>query len=258
MHPCKLCRIQCAESDLVCTFCRSRDRFWRTLDTLPVRARGWALQNLRIWTSILEEELERLGEQERAQTVAEGTATPKSGSTAVSEKQREEVVDKSWIKPKEEKKASPSTSRPGLVDLEGEGKHSSGSKVEESKSRHRSSRRRSSRRSRSRRRHHRSKSKEGRRRRRPTSSEAERKTPKKATEVEKEKKAKPSVRPPRTPSKSPPRPPKRLPVAKAKQRPTGSSWQGPVRDWKLDPAYYGVNKGVKKRERHYQGDQGGR
>ena len=85
-----------------------------------------------------------------------------------------------------------------------------------------------------------------------------RKPPREAAPVEKERKAKPSVRPPRTPSKSPPKRPKRLPVAKAKQRPTGHYWQGPIRNWKLDPAYYGVNKGVKKRERHYQGDQGGR
>ena len=258
MHACRLCRILCAETDTVCTFCRSRDRFWRTLDQLPTRARGWGLQNLRIWTSILEEELERLGEQERAQTTAEGTATPKSGSTVVPEAKREEEVDKSWIKPKEEKRTSPSTSRPGLVDLEEEGKHSSGSKVAREKSGRRSSRNRSSRRSRSRRRSRRSRSREGRRRRRPTSSEAERKTPKKNTEVEKEKKAKPSVRPPRTPSRSPPRPPKRLPVAKAKQRPPGNFWRGPFKDWKNDPAYYGVNKGAKKRERHYQGGQGGR
>ena len=254
MHPCRLCRIQCAECDTVCTFCRSRDRFWRTLDQLPVRAHGWALQNLRIWTSIIEEELERLGEQERAQVTAEGSATPKAGSAATPDEKAEEPVDKSWIKPKEERRTSPSTSRPGLVDLEGleeEGKHSSGSKVEKEKTRHRSSRRRSSRRSRSRHRSHRS--------RRPTSSEATRRTTKKAIEPEKEKKAKPSVRPPRTPSRPPPKPkpPKRLPVAKAKQRPTGRYWQGPVRDWKLDPSYYGVNKGVKKRERHYQGDQEG-
>ena len=85
-----------------------------------------------------------------------------------------------------------------------------------------------------------------------------RKPPREVKPVEKERKAKPSVRPPRTPSKSPPKRPKRLPVAKAKQRPAAHYWQGPVRNWKLDPAYYGVNKGAKKRERHYQGDQGGR
>ena len=56
----RLCTIQCAEADVVCGFCRARDRFWRTLDNLPVRRRGWGIQNLRIWTSIVKEELEVL------------------------------------------------------------------------------------------------------------------------------------------------------------------------------------------------------
>ena len=226
MHPCSLCRIQCSDTDSICVFCRSRDRFWRTLDLLPVRARGWTLQNLRIWTSIVEEELERLAEAEKQQTVAEGSATPKSGSAVVSEPKPEEKVDKSWVKAKEERAPSSGTSRLGLVEVDGqeeEGKHSSGSRPEKERDRRRSSRHRSSRRSRSRRRSYRSRSRRDRRRRRPTSSDAEKKAPKKDTEAGKEKKVKPSVRPPRTPSISPPKPnpPKRLPVAKAKQRPSG-------------------------------------
>ena len=268
MHPCSLCRIQCADTDSICIFCRARDRFWRSLDLLPVRARGWGLQNLRIWTGIVEEELERLAEAEKQQAAAEGTAAPKSGSAVVSDPKPTEKVDKSWLKPKEERAPSPGTSRPGLVEIGGdeeEGKFSSGSKPEKEKERHRSSRRRSSRRSRSRRHSHRSRSRKDRKRKKATSSEGRRKSPRKEPEGERERKVKPSVRPPRTPSRPPPRrsppkpkPPKRLPVAKAKQRPTGRDWQGPATGWKLDPSYYGVNKGVKKRERHYQGDQGGR
>ena len=205
----------------------------------------------------MEEELERIAEAEKQQA-AGGTATPKSGSAVVNEPRSEEKVDKSWVKAKEERAPSSGTSRFGLVDVdaEEEGKYSSGSKPEKRKERERSLRRRSSRRSRSRRRSHRSHSRRDRRRPRPTSSDAEKKAPKKDAEAGKEKKAKPSVRPPRTPSRSPPKPkpPKRLPVAKAKQRPTGGYWQGPARGWKLDPSYYGV----KKRERHYQGGQGGR
>lgn len=161
----------------------------------------------------------------------------------MNESKPEERIDKSWVRPKEERAPSSGTSRLGLVevDAEEEGKHSSGSKPEKEKDRQRPHRRRSSRRSRSRRHSRRSQSRRDRRRRRPTSSDAEKKTPKKDAEVGKERKAKPSVRPPRTPSRSPPKPkpPKRLPVAKAKERPSGSYWQGPARGWKLDPSYYG-------------------
>ena len=235
MHPCSLCRIQCADTDLICIFCRARDRFWRCLDLLPVRARGWGLQNLRIWTGIVEEELERLAEAEKQQAAAEETAAPKSGSAVVSDPKPAEKVDKSWLKPKEGRAPSSGTSRLCLVEIGGdeeEGKYSSDSKPEREKDRHRSSRRRSPRRSRSRRRSCRSQSRRDRKRKKATSSEGGRKTPKKEPESGREKKAKPSVRPPRTPSRSPPKPkpPKRLPVAKAKQRPTGRYWQGPVRD----------------------------
>ena len=262
MHPCRLCTIQCSDGDPICVFCRSRDRFWRALDTLPVRCRGWGIQNLRIWTAIIEEELERVAEAERQQAQAEVSAAPKSGSLAAPEGRPEEKADKTWVKPKEEERSSPGTAKPGLVEVnepqEEEGKYSSSSRPAKEERKHHLSEGRSSRRSRSRRRRRDSKSRDARRRRRPSTSVERRKPPREEGPVEKERKAKPSVRPPRTPSKSPPKRPKRLPVAKPKPRPAPRYWQGPVRSWKLDPAYYGVNKGAKKRERHYHGDQGGR
>ena len=59
--------------------------FGEPLDTLPVRCRGWGIQNLRIWTAIIEEELERVAEAERQQAQAEVSAAPKSGSLAAPE-----------------------------------------------------------------------------------------------------------------------------------------------------------------------------
>ena len=57
----------------------------------------------------------------------------------MNESKPEERIDKSWVRPKEERAPSSGTSRLGLVevDAEEEGKHSSGSKPEKEKDRQR-------------------------------------------------------------------------------------------------------------------------
>ena len=66
MYPCKLCEIRTAEPEGICLFCRCRNRFWHSLDRVPVRARPWALTNLRVWTGVIEEECEKIGEADAA------------------------------------------------------------------------------------------------------------------------------------------------------------------------------------------------
>lgn len=165
-------------------------------------------------------------------------------------------VDKSWVKPKEERGNSLFAAKPGLVEVEDLRRKANTPAALKWTRRRRGTA------------HPRSAHREGvpvvddaidRRVTKAGDGEERHKTPREKGPVEKEKKAKPSVKPPHTPSRSPPKAPKRPPVAKAKQRPTGRYWQGPIRSWKLDPAcYYGVNKGVKKREMHYFEDPGGR
>ena len=273
MQPCRLCGVHTPEPDGKCSFCRVRDLFWLGLDELPVSLRGWASTNLRIWGGIIREELDKFLEVERQKKAAEDTTASKAASLAVpqgapSERGAGEAVerpDKSWIVPKQEKDRNKSPKgSPGVEDVnlpEGEEKYSSESKVrkeEEGKKRQRS---------RSKRRRERSRSKRSRGRRRRSSSRKA-STPEKGrrshhSEQGKEKKAKPSVRPPKTPSRSPPRdrggpPPKQPPVERRagppppEPRPTGRYWSGQFKSWQREPQFWGVNKGRKKKEdQHY-------
>ena len=297
---CTLCGVRTSEPDSKCTFCRARDRFWVVLDELPFELRGWAISNLRIWAGIVQEEHEKFTSPLKQQEVVDNTAAPKSAGPSLvsksptegrelnlndkasdsrkegpqtSPKGGEEAVegpDKSWIEPKREKDRNRSPrGSPGVEELdlpEGEGKYSSGSKApkeEEEKSKRK--------RSKSDKRRERSRSKRsGRRRRRsssrrPRSPKVEREKGRSSHQAgqDKEKKAKPSVRPPRTPSRSPPGnrggpPPKQPPVARRggppppEQRPTGRQWSsGPFQAWQRQPQFWGTNKGRKKKEEQY-------
>ena len=276
MQPCRLCRILTQEPDGKCNFCRARDLFWLGLDDLPVALRNWATTNLRIWGGIVREEHDKFLELERQRKEAEDSTASKAASLAVPQKapldrgaeEESEKPDKRWIEPKQEKDRNRSPrGSPGVeeIDLpEGEGRHSSSSKVpkEEEKSRRK--------RSRSDKKRERSRSKRSRRRRRRSSSRKPR-TPKAESEKgqssqhqgrDKEKKAKPSVRPPRTPSRSPPKsrggpPPKEPPVARhhgpppAVQRPSGRQWSGHLQEWQRQPQFWGTDKGRKKKEEQY-------
>ena len=73
MH-CRDCGLLCAgEQESLCTFCRTRNRFWEILDDL---LRGWAINSLRIWTSILQEEGDKRQEHLRLQEEAGKTTAP--------------------------------------------------------------------------------------------------------------------------------------------------------------------------------------
>ena len=247
------------------------------MDELPPALRGWCISNIRIWTGIVQEESDKYVELRKLREEAEKTAAPKSASVVNTEQtpkkgsageKEEEQPDKSWLKPKQEKdhNNSPKGS-PGVVDLspgEEEGKTSSGSKiVKEDK-------RISRKRSRSDKRRDRSRSKRSGKRRRRSSShrhrvsrgEKDRGRRSGQSDKGKERKARPSVRPPRTPSKSPPRcrggpPPKQPPVERREgppepiPRPTGRDWSGPFKPWHRAPQYWGVNKGQTKKEKQY-------
>ena len=76
MQACRLCGFLTGESVSTCPFCRANNRFWNTLGRFPARARGWALNSLRVWTSVLEEELERVSEAEARQQAAEQGSDP--------------------------------------------------------------------------------------------------------------------------------------------------------------------------------------
>ena len=257
-------------------FCRVRNRWWAVLDDLPVQLRGWAVSTVRIWTGILQEEAEKFQEAVRQREEAESTAAPKSASLAVhtpkegSEAGGErERPDKSWIDPKKEKDSNKSPKgAPGVVELspvEEEGKTSSASKPAKeerkaSRKRSRSDRRRE--RSKSRRsRRDRSRSRRSRHKERRSRSRRDHRGEKKEEGGGKERKAKPSVKPPKTPSRSPPRarggpPPKEPPVRRGGPpdpvaRPTGQNWSGPIKAWQRAPQYWGVNKGQKKKENQY-------
>ena len=269
MYPCTQCGIRCGEPDQVCTFCRVRTRWWTTVDSLPLGLRGWGISNIRIWTGIVQEELDRFEEAEKARAAATATAASKSASPVVrtkgSKEQEADRPDKSWIAPKKEgdKPNSPKET-PGVEEVGSpveEGKCSSGSKqLKEDKTprrRSRSARKRDKSRSR---RSHRRRRRSSSRRSRLTKEDKDKK--KEQAEKGKEKKAKPSVRPPRTPSISPPGdrggpPPKQPPVERRGgppdrvARPEGRAWSGPIKPWQREPQYWGVNKGVKKKEAQY-------
>ena len=140
MYPCTQCGIRCGEPDQVCTFCRVRTRWWTTVDSLPLGLRGWGISNIRIWTGIVQEELDRFGEAEKARAAATATAASKSASPVVrgetptkgSKESEADRPDKSWIAPKKEgDKPNTPKETPGVEEVASpveEGKFSSGSK----------------------------------------------------------------------------------------------------------------------------------
>ena len=267
---CALCGTPTPELDAKCTFCRARDRFWLVLDDLPSELRGWAISNLRIWTGIVQEEHEKFTTLLRQREIVNNTAAAKSAgprlrSQSPSQGRSVDPKDKAVDLKEEETRTSPPSKRAGVKEIEGvveeeEGKHSSSSKAAKPKADTTSSRPRSRKRSRSRRRRDRSKSRRSRTRRDRSRSRKGRANDR--GEGGKEKKAKPSVRPPRTPSRSPPKarggpPPKRPPVERGSgppapvARPTGRQWTGTLRQWQRQPQYWGINKGQKKKEKQY-------
>ena len=262
---CRDCGLLCGEQEVLCAFCRTRNRFWFILDELPVSLRGWALTSLRIWTSILQEEADKHQEHRRLQEEAGKTTAPKAKSPASTTspapgrtegEEVEERQDKSWVAPKreEEETRSPDQRERSPAEVEEEGKHTSSSKG------HRRdpdppSRRRSRTRSRGRRERKRASKTRSRSRRRPRRSsrkeEASEPVPRIREAVPADLRARPSVRPPHTPSQSPPgrhHPPSKTPPI---IRPAVKRWDGKPAAWKLQPKYYGENKGAKKRERHW-------
>lgn len=273
MNPCSQCGVRTGEPDFVCTFCRVRTRWWTTVDSLPIGLRGWCISNIRIWTGIVQEEIDRFEEIEKAKASVTATATSKSASPVVrgdtptkgSKEEAADRPDKTWIAPKKEgdKPRSPKGA-PGVEEIDSpaeEGKHSSGSRQhkEEKTPRKRSRSERKRDRSRSKRSRHRRRRSSSRRSRHP---KEDRDKKREHSEKGKEKKAKPSVRPPRTPSRSPPGdrggpPPKHPPVERRGgppdpvARPTGRAWSGTFKAWQKAPQYWGVNKGVKKKENQY-------
>ena len=139
-----LCRdcglLTSGEAEVVCTFCRSRTRFWTVLDDIPVGLRAWAVSSLRIWTSILQEEAEKFQEHKRLQEDAGKTAASKAKSPATNPSPgpgRSEAVDeaerpdKSWIEPKreEEETKSPILRESSPAEGEAEGKNTSSSRA---------------------------------------------------------------------------------------------------------------------------------
>ena len=268
--PCRDCGLLCGEHEPLCTFCRTRNRFWFVLDDLPVQLRSWAVNSLRIWTSILQEEGDKHQEHVRLQEEAGKTTAPKAKSPAstvspgpgrAESAEGEERPDKTWVKPKreEEEARSPVKKEFSPKEAEEEGKETSSSKAH-----HREPDQRSRKRSRTRSRGHRdrkraskTRSRSRRRRRRSSRGEAAGEATLREREpAPAERKAKPSVRPPRTPSISPPgrhNPPSRTPPI---IRPAVKKWDGRPPPWKLQPKYFGENKGAKKRERHWYRAQG--
>ena len=305
MVPCRDCGLLTGELNQLCVYCRVRNRFWATADELPTELCGWGVTTLRVWTGILQEEIDKFNETRRAKEGAAQSVRPKSASPGVpsepvdtprsgsqvsgadqgkassrgspvpgraskGEEDETKKVDKSWIPVKKEEDwpRTPPSGEVGVVEIEeGEGKHSSSSRVHLEEKKRRRSRRRSTTKSGSRRdrkRKSRTRSRSRHRRRRSSKGSPPKAPPdeKPGEEERKERKAKPSVRPPRTPSRSPPgrhKPPARKPPAHPRPlaRPSGRAWQGPGKPlWKYNPRYFGENKGVKKRERHINRSQG--
>ena len=213
---------------MLCSFCRTRNRFWLILDELPVSLRGWAVNSLRIWTSILQEEADKRQEHIRLQEEAGKTTAPKAksppsttspGPGRAEPGEGEERPDKSWVAPKreEEETRSPDQKEESPGEAEEEGKHTSSSKGHH-RDQDQPSRRRSKTRSRGRRdkkRASKTRSRSRRRRRRSSREEAPSEPDRAGAEpVPTDLRAR-SVRPPRTPSRSPPgrhNPPARTPA----------------------------------------------
>ena len=265
---CTACGLLTNGEEDLCTFCRCRNKFWVVLDDIPVPLRGWAINSLRVWTSVIAEESDKFHEAQKKREALESTAiskakspapsgTPEAGSENTEKAEEEPKPDKAWVSTKREEEASRS-SPVGEVRVREEaeeGRYSSSSRPIKKDSRQRS-RRRSHTRSRSRnqrKRKSKTRSRSRQRRRRDSRDKKERESrPSKPVEVERtEQRARPSVRPPKTPSRSPPgrhQPPKKVPPI---IRPAVKKWDGRVPSWKLHPRWYGENKGAKKRERHY-------
>ena len=160
---CTACGLLTSGEEDLCTFCRSRNCFWLVLDDIPVPLRGWAVNSLRVWTSVIQEESDKFHEAQRKREAVESTAiskakrlassgTPERGSEATEKVEEESKPDKSWISAKREEeasKASPVGEVSGQEET-AEGRHSSSSKQVKEEPRRRS-RRRSRTRSRSKR-----------------------------------------------------------------------------------------------------------
>ena len=269
-----LCRdcglLTSGESEPVCTFCRSRTRFWTVCDDLPVGLRPWAVSSLRIWTSILQEEAEKFQEHKRLQEEAGRSAASKAKSPATNPSPgpgRKEVEEdtsepgKAWLEPKreEERPSSPVKKESSPTEVEEEGKNTSSSRAlprdQERPSRRKS--RTQSKGRRERKRASKTRSRSRRRHRRSSRGETAGESTRRDREARPaELKVRPSVRPPHTPSESPPgrhEPPSRTPPI---TRPAVKRWDGKPPAWKLQPKYFGENKGAKKRERHWYRAQG--
>ena len=267
---CRDCCLLCGEAESLCSFCRTRNRFWYILDDLPVQLRSWATNSIRIWTSILQEEADKHQEHLRLQEEAGKTTAPKAKSPAstvspgpgrAEGREEEEHLDKSWVEPKREEEApkSPVKKEVSPAEAAEEGKNTSSSRVH-LRDRDRQSRRRSKTRSRGRRekkRASKTRSRSRRRHRRSSREEAASEpAPRTSEAVPTDHRARPSVRPPHTPSQSPPGrhiPPSRTPPI---IRPAVKRWDGKPAPWKLQPKFFGENKGAKKRERRWYRAQG--
>lgn len=85
MVPCRACGLLTGEANQLCTYCRVRNRFWAVADDLPAELRSWGVTTLRIWTGILQEEIDKHQESQQTQADAQKTVRPKSGSPGVPE-----------------------------------------------------------------------------------------------------------------------------------------------------------------------------
>mmetsp|Transcript_4639 Transcript_4639/g.5288 ORF Transcript_4639/g.5288 Transcript_4639/m.5288 type:complete len:245 (-) Transcript_4639:34-768(-) len=80
MSHCRLCRCHAADSDGLCTLCRSLHRLTREVLSVPPVLRSWVLDQTRQWSSIVSEELYKFKAAVPKGASAAPGATPKSGA----------------------------------------------------------------------------------------------------------------------------------------------------------------------------------
>ena len=138
MQTCSDCHQYLAEIDGLCPFCRAVQRLNSELRRLGPGLRGWAIDQTRVWASIVQEEAgkwEKGAEAARkaAEEAASGAATPKAASHTVFSAPEPEAAEQppgEGQPPKEEVKTEekePEAAGPGIVSP---GKISSSSEEE--------------------------------------------------------------------------------------------------------------------------------
>ena len=98
MQTCSDCQQYLAEIDGLCAFCRSVQRLTSELRRLGPCLRGWAIDQTRVWVSIVQEKAGKWEKgAEAARKAAEAAATSKAASPVTSKEEVKSEKRSLWL-----------------------------------------------------------------------------------------------------------------------------------------------------------------